>query len=131
MPHVLRWLGGFATSLVGNQIYLVALAWVAVQTTTPANVGWILVAGAIPQAALLLVGGALVDRLGPKRVILVSDVLRTVVMMVLACSSPGTHPASGCSSPCPSSSGCSTASSCPRSPPRRATWSPAERAVPG
>jgi MFS family permease len=84
VPHVLRWLGGLATSLIGNQIYLVALAWVAVQTTTPANVGWILVAGAIPQAALLLVGGALVDRLGPKRVILVSDVLRTAVMVVLA-----------------------------------------------
>ena len=38
MPHVLRWLIGLATSLIGNHIYLVTLAWVAVQTTTPANV---------------------------------------------------------------------------------------------
>ena len=55
LPHVLRWLIGLATSLIGNHIYLVTLAWVAVQTTTPVNVGLILVAGARPQAALLLV----------------------------------------------------------------------------
>jgi hypothetical protein len=29
--HVLRWLIGLATSLMGNHIYLVTLAWVAVQ----------------------------------------------------------------------------------------------------
>lgn len=84
MPHVLRWLIGLATSLVGNHIYLVTLAWVAVQTTTPANVGLILVAGSIPQAALLLIGGVFVDRLGPKPTIIASDVLRTIIMVVFA-----------------------------------------------
>ena len=84
MPHVLRWLIGLATSLIGNHIYLVTLAWVAVQTTTPANVGLILLAGAIPQAALLLIGGVLVDRLGPKPTIIASDVLRTLIMIVFA-----------------------------------------------
>lgn len=84
MPHVLRWLIGLATSLVGNHIYLVTLAWVAVQTTTPVNVGLILVAGAIPQAALLLVGGVFVDRIGPKPTIIASDVLRTLIMVVFA-----------------------------------------------
>jgi MFS family permease len=81
---VLRWLIGLATSLIGNHIYLVTLAWVAVQTTTPANVGLILVAGAIPQAALLLVGGVFVDRIGPKLTIIASDVLRTLIMVVFA-----------------------------------------------
>ena len=84
MPHVLRWLIGLATSLIGNHIYLVTLAWVAVQTTTPANVGLILVAGAIPQAALMLVGGVFVDRIGPKPTIIASDVLRTLIMVVFA-----------------------------------------------
>ncbi len=84
MPPVARWLTGLATSLVGNQIYLVALAWVAVQTTTPANVGWILVAGAVPQALMLLLGGVFVDRIGPKRIIITSDLLRTLVMAVFA-----------------------------------------------
>ena len=84
MPHIFRWLIGLATSLVGYHIYLVTLAWVAVQTTTPVNVGLILVAGAIPQAALMLVGGVLVDRIGPKRTIIGSDVLRTLIMIVFA-----------------------------------------------
>ena len=84
MPHVLRWLIGLATSLIGNHIYLVTLAWVAVQTTSPVNVGLILVAGAIPQAALLLIGGVFVDRLGPKPTIIASDLLRTVIMIVFA-----------------------------------------------
>jgi MFS family permease len=84
LPHVLRWLIGLATSLIGNHIYLVTLAWVAVQTTTPVNVGLILVAGAIPQAVLLLVGGVLVDRIGPKPTIIASDLLRTLIMIVFA-----------------------------------------------
>jgi MFS family permease len=84
LPHVLRWLIGLATSLIGSHIYLVTLAWVAVQTTTPANVGLILVAGAIPQAALMLVGGVFVDRIGPKLTIVASDVLRTLIMVVFA-----------------------------------------------
>jgi len=84
LPHVVRWLIGLATSLIGTHIYLVTLAWVAVQTTTPANVGLILVAGAIPQAALLLIGGVFVDRIGPKRTIIASDVLRTLIMAVFA-----------------------------------------------
>jgi MFS family permease len=81
---VLRWLIGLATSLIGNHIYLVTLAWVAVQTTTPLNVGLILVAGAIPQAALLLIGGVFVDRIGPKPTIIASDLLRTLIMIVFA-----------------------------------------------
>ncbi len=81
---MLRWLIGLGTSLVGNHIYLVTLAWVAVQTTTPVNVGLILVAGAIPQAALLLVGGVFVDRIGPKPTIIASDLLRILIMIVFA-----------------------------------------------
>jgi hypothetical protein len=81
---VLRWLIGLATSLIGSHIYLVTLAWAAVQTTTPANVGLILVAGSIPQAALLLIGGVFVDRVGPKPTIIASDVLRTAIMVVFA-----------------------------------------------
>jgi MFS family permease len=84
LPHVLRWLIGLATSLIGNHIYLVTLAWVAVQTTTPVNVGLILVAGAIPQAALLLIGGVFVDRIGPKPTIIASDLMRTLIMIVFA-----------------------------------------------
>ena len=49
---------------------------------SPAEVGLVLVLGSIPRAVVLLAGGVFVDRAGPKRIIIVSDVLRTLVMVV-------------------------------------------------
>jgi MFS family permease len=78
------WLFGYAHSLVGDQIFYVALTWAAVSMMSPARVGLVLVLGSVPRAVVLLAGGVLVDRAGPKRVIIVSDVLRTLVMVVAA-----------------------------------------------
>lgn len=78
------WLFGYAHSLVGDQIFYVALTWVAVTIMSPAEVGLVLVLGSLPRAVVLLAGGVFVDRIGPKRVIIVSDVLRTLVMVVAA-----------------------------------------------
>ncbi|MGI3784181.1 MAG: MFS transporter [Janthinobacterium lividum] len=78
------WLSGYASSLVGDQIFYVALTWAAVSIMSPAKVGLVLVLGSLPRAAVLLAGGVLVDRVGPKRIIIVSDVLRTVVMVAAA-----------------------------------------------
>jgi len=78
------WLFGYAHSLVGDQIFYVALTWAAVQIMSPARVGLVLVLGSIPRAVVLLAGGVFVDRAGPKRIIIVSDVLRTLVMVVAA-----------------------------------------------
>ncbi|GAA3576722.1 MFS transporter [Microlunatus spumicola] len=75
------WLFGYAHSLVGDQIFYVALTWAAVSMMSPARVGLVLVLGSVPRAVVLLAGGVLVDRAGPKRVIIVSDVLRTLVMV--------------------------------------------------
>jgi len=78
------WLFGYAHSLVGDQIFYVALTWVAVTIMSPAEVGLVLVLGSLPRAVVLLAGGVFVDRIGPKRVIIVSDVLRTLVMVAAA-----------------------------------------------
>lgn len=78
------WLFGYAHSLVGDQIFYVALTWTAVQLMSPAMVGLVLVLGSVPRAVVLLAGGVLVDRIGPKRIIIVSDVLRTLVMVAAA-----------------------------------------------
>ena len=78
------WLSGYASSLVGDQIFYVALTWAAVSIMSPAKVGLVLVLGSVPRAAVLLAGGVFVDRVGPKRIIIVSDVLRTAVMVVAA-----------------------------------------------
>ncbi|MGI3784775.1 MAG: MFS transporter [Janthinobacterium lividum] len=78
------WLSGYASSLVGDQIFYVALTWAAVSMMSPAKVGLVLVLGSIPRAVVLLAGGVFVDRAGPKRIIIVSDLLRTLVMVVAA-----------------------------------------------
>jgi MFS family permease len=83
-PNVLRWLTGFGIGLAGDQIYFLALSWAAVQVATPSQVGLVLAAGSVPRAALLLFGGAIADRIGPKPVVLVSDGTRAVVMAALA-----------------------------------------------
>ena len=51
---------------------------------SPAKVGLVLVLGSVPRAVVLLAGGVLVDRLGPKRIIIVSDIARTLVMVAAA-----------------------------------------------
>lgn len=78
------WLFGYAHSLVGDQIFYVALTWAAVSIMSPAKVGLVLVLGSLPRAVVLLAGGVFVDRIGPKRVIIVSDLLRTLVMVAAA-----------------------------------------------
>ncbi len=78
------WLSGYASSLVGDQIFYVALTWAAVSVLSPARVGLVLVLGSIPRAVVLLAGGVFVDRIGPKRIIIVSDVLRTLIMVATA-----------------------------------------------
>lgn len=78
--NVLRWLLGYGTGLLGDQVYYVTLSWTAVQIATPTQVGLILAAGAVPRAALLIVGGAVADRYGAKRTALLSDAARVLVM---------------------------------------------------
>ena len=83
-PNVLRWCAGLFFSLLGDSIFFVALAWTATQVATPSVAGLVVAAGAVPRALLMLFGGALADRAGPRRAALLSDVARTVVMLAVA-----------------------------------------------
>lgn len=82
--NVLRWTAGLFLSLLGDQVFFIALAWTATQVASPSMAGLIVAAGAVPRAALMLVGGALADRAGPRRTALLSDTARTVVMLAVA-----------------------------------------------
>jgi MFS family permease len=82
--NVLRWCAGLFFSLLGDSIFFVALAWTATQVATPSVAGLVVAAGAVPRALLMLFGGALADRAGPRKAALLSDVARTVVMLAVA-----------------------------------------------
>ncbi|POH60298.1 hypothetical protein CVS28_05050 [Arthrobacter glacialis] len=84
------WLAGYGSGVLGDQMYFVALAWTATRFATPAQVGFLLAAGAVPRALLLLFGGAIADRYGPKRTAIASSVGRAVVIAAMSiCLSSG------------------------------------------
>lgn len=86
-PLFLGWLGGHGISLVGDQMYFLAFAWAAARLDDPFLTSLAVGAGSTPRALLLLFGGALADRVGLRRVMLVADALRLVVMAVAAAAS--------------------------------------------
>ncbi|MFD0339257.1 MFS transporter [Streptomyces sp. NPDC127117] len=82
--NVLRWLGAYTASMIGDSIYYMALAWAAARSGSPTQTGLVLAAGSIPRAALMLGGGVLADRVGPRRVVIGSDTARCLVVLGLA-----------------------------------------------
>ncbi len=82
--NVLRWLTAYAASLVGDSVYFLALGWAAAQTGGPAEVGMIMATGAIPRAVLMLGGGVIADRLGPRVVVIGADAVRCAVIVGIA-----------------------------------------------
>ncbi|MGY0020305.1 MFS transporter [Streptomyces sp. YJ-C3] len=82
--NVLRWLGAYTTSVTGDVVYFTALTWAAAEAAGPARAGFVLAAGAVPRAVLMLFGGVLADRLGPRRVLIGSDLVRCLTILAAA-----------------------------------------------
>lgn len=80
----LLWLGQAASSF-GDSLVPVALAFAVVRLTgSRTDLGLVLMAGMIPRAGLMLVGGVWADRLPRQRVMLAADLLRCVTQALLA-----------------------------------------------
>jgi MFS family permease len=79
------WLIGGTISLLGDQFYLVALPWLVLQQTGSAVVmGAIMMAGAIPRALLMLMGGAVSDRMSARKIMIATAMARTICVTVIA-----------------------------------------------
>ena len=79
----LLWVGE-GVSLLGNQFYLVALSWLTLQLTGSGTaLGTVLMTAAVPRAALMLVGGAMTDRLSPRPLMIVSNMARAALTAIL------------------------------------------------
>ncbi|MFD4317552.1 MFS transporter [Streptomyces sp. NPDC058548] len=83
-PQVLRWLGAYTASTLGDSVYHLALSWAAVRGGTPAEAGLVMAVSAVPRALLMLGGGVVADRFGPRRVVIASDTVRCVVVLGVA-----------------------------------------------
>lgn len=90
MWHVLRrptftivW-AGEVVSVIGDLAYEVAFAWLVLSITrSPAILAGVLVAGGVPRGLLLLVGGAITDRVRPRVVMFWSHVVRGALVTAL------------------------------------------------
>jgi MFS family permease len=76
---------GMAVSLLGDGIFIVAVAWQAYAISDhPSALAYVGLATSAPQLALLLVGGAVSDRFSRRTVLFWADVVRAVAVAALS-----------------------------------------------
>ncbi|MER7928195.1 MFS transporter [Streptomyces sp. NPDC096057] len=83
-PDVLRWLGAYTASMVGDSVYYIALSWAAVRAGSATQAGVVMAVSAVPRALLMLGGGVVADRFGPRRVVIASDAVRCAAVLAVA-----------------------------------------------
>src|SRR5436305_10472146 len=83
-PNYRKLLVGGTVSLLGDQFYFVALPWLVLQQTGSAvAMGTILMVGAVPRAVLMLMGGALTDRVSPRKIMISTASARAVCVTAI------------------------------------------------
>jgi len=77
-------MSGGAISALGDQFTQIALPWLVLKLTgDPVALGLSVALMGIPRAILILFGGALVDRHSPKRILMLTKHINTVLLAVL------------------------------------------------
>jgi DHA3 family tetracycline resistance protein-like MFS transporter len=76
---------GMAVSLVGDGVFIVALAWQAYELSgTPTALSLVGLAMTIPHIVFLLIGGAAADRISRRNLMLLADVMRGAAVGAMA-----------------------------------------------
>lgn len=76
---------GSTLTMLGDQFSLLALPWLVLKMTGDTGaLGLVLALVSVPRALFILVGGALVDRYSPKRVLMITKYVNTLLLGVLA-----------------------------------------------
>jgi MFS family permease len=84
---------GQLISIIGDAFYSVALPWFMLSSGGGAQaLGFLLTAYGVPRAGFILLGGPLSDRLRPRRLMLVSDIMRALLMGIFALLVLAGHP---------------------------------------
>lgn len=91
VPHPFKnrnfrlWWIGAVISLFGDQFYLVALPWIVLQLTGSGIVlATLMTTVALPRILLILVGGAVSDRLSPRKVMMATASCRATFVTLVA-----------------------------------------------
>ncbi|WP_286959157.1 MFS transporter [Arsenicicoccus sp. UBA7492] len=84
-PRFVTVVAGEGLSMLGDSAFDIALAWMVLhETGSVAALAGVMLAQAVPRGLLLLLGGAITDRMSARRVMLAAHVVRAVTMAVLA-----------------------------------------------
>src|SRR5260370_24974195 len=76
---------GSSIWILGDQFTLLALPWLVLKLTgDPQQLGFVLALMALPLAVFVLVGGAVVDRMSPRKVLLNSRAVNAMLIAILA-----------------------------------------------
>ena len=80
-----KWLlRGGVISMLGDQLTIVALPWLVLKLTGDTlALGFVIALMSIPRAVFILIGGALVDRYSPKRVLMLSKYANAALLALL------------------------------------------------
>lgn len=77
--------GGSTISAIGDTFTLIALPWLVLKLShDPLALGLVTLMMALPRAAFMFVGGAVVDRMSPRRVLLISRAVNAAFVTLLA-----------------------------------------------
>ncbi len=87
-----RWLLAYTAAILGDVSYYLILTWAAGEAGGPLWSGIVLALGAIPRAALMLIGGVLADRLDPRRIAIATDAARAALLVAAAGAAAGLGP---------------------------------------
>lgn len=78
-------LSGGILSMLGDQFTLIALPWLVLKLTgDPLSLGLVLALLGVPRAVFILIGGAVVDRYSPKRVLMLTKHASALLVGALA-----------------------------------------------
>jgi MFS family permease len=84
-PNFAWLMSGGVISALGDQFTMIALPWLVLQLTgDPLALGMMVALLGVPRAVLILFGGALVDRYSPKRVLMLTKHVNTLLLGLLA-----------------------------------------------
>jgi MFS family permease len=76
---------GATTSLLGDQFAFIATPWLVLKLTgDPLALGIVLALEGIPRSIFMLLGGAITDRISPRIIMLLSDIIRFVLTALMA-----------------------------------------------
>jgi MFS family permease len=79
----LLWIGG-SISVLGSQFSLIALPWLVLQLSDPQTLGLALALAGLSRAIFMLIGGAVTDRISPRKILLVCDWLNFALSGLIA-----------------------------------------------